>query len=137
MTERSFVGEVLAELDHTDYSGISDYVTHQVIRELVARNKQLEDEFSPEGTPLHRVKEQLDKVDIELNWAGTGRGRIDSIRDLKNREIALESFVDAFEGDFVMVGTVVDNPNKFWSPIENLYWEAKRALEQQKDSENT
>jgi hypothetical protein len=56
------VGEVIAELDHTEFSGISDYVKHQVIRELVARNKELEEELStlssknsqerPDDTPL-------------------------------------------------------------------------------------
>lgn len=56
-----------------------------------------------------------------------------AIRNLKKTETALQSFVDAFEGDFVMSKCIVDSPSKRWSPIEDLYWEAKEALEQQKD----
>lgn len=61
MTQRSFIGEVFAELDSVEFSAISDYVKHQVIRDLVERNKQLEEKLaqdsqkggeSPDDTPL-------------------------------------------------------------------------------------
>ena len=44
---------------------------------------------------------------------------------------ALQSFVDDFEGDFVLEdGTVVDDPDARWGCLTRLYKEAKEALDE-------
>ncbi|MEE8112719.1 MAG: hypothetical protein V3T23_00050 [Nitrososphaerales archaeon] len=42
---------------------------------------------------------------------------------------ALQSFVSAFEGDFVWEGVLVDNPDGQWTPLTRLYNEARKALD--------
>ena len=43
---------------------------------------------------------------------------------------ALQSFVDDFEGDFVLDdGTIVDDPDRSWGSLTRLYKQAKKALD--------
>jgi len=42
---------------------------------------------------------------------------------------ALQSFVDDFEGDFMVDGEIVDDPDGRWGCLTRLYNEAKEALD--------
>jgi len=43
---------------------------------------------------------------------------------------ALKSFVDDFEGDFMVDGEIVDDPDGRWGCLTRLYKEAKEALDE-------
>ena len=68
-----------------------------------------------------RVKEIVDEHLL--------RERDDLRAQLAAAHQAIKDFVQAFEGDFVMDdGSIVDDPQEFWTPIVDLYREFKAAL---------
>jgi len=53
------LGEVIAELDRYEFGGITDDVKHQVIRDLVAQNKQLRRESKALGSFVHAFEDDF------------------------------------------------------------------------------
>lgn len=49
--------------------------------------------------------------------------------DARSLQIFVEDFIRDFETDFVLNGRIVDNPDKLWSPLVDLYKAAKDAME--------